>query len=136
MTGRRCWCWCAWVPMQVLHALGAREGQLAVLVVMEECDRGSLQNLLNKAAVATAAAAAARQQQQQQQGHGPVVATPTPPDSSNSPFSAAGPQQPATPDLYAPFSLGGRYSTHAALRALVATAKEVALVGVRTATFG
>ncbi|GIL75343.1 hypothetical protein Vretimale_8020 [Volvox reticuliferus] len=82
---------------QVLNLLGARDGQLAVVVVMEECDRGSLQQLLSKAAATVAAAAL-----------------------------ASGGSVPA-PNLYTPFSGGGRYPLPAALRALALTAKEVAL---------
>ncbi|GLI62013.1 hypothetical protein VaNZ11_004588 [Volvox africanus] len=82
---------------QVLNLLGARDGQLAVVVVMEECDRGSLQQLLSKAAATVAATAL-----------------------------ASGGAVPAS-NLYAPFSGGGRYPLPAALRALALTAKEVAL---------
>ncbi|GIL51228.1 hypothetical protein Vafri_7296 [Volvox africanus] len=82
---------------QVLNLLGARDGQLAVVVVMEECDRGSLQQLLSKAAATVAATTL-----------------------------ASGGAVPA-PNLYAPFSGGGRYPLPAALRALALTAKEVAL---------
>jgi hypothetical protein len=87
----------------VLRGLNAKEGQLCVVVVMEECDRGSLQTLLSKAASAASRSAAAA-------------------------GGAAGGGAGAAGGTYSPFSGGGRYAPGAALRALVVTAKEVALV--------
>ncbi|KXZ51071.1 hypothetical protein GPECTOR_14g56 [Gonium pectorale] len=141
---------------QVLRQLGAREGQLAVVLVMEECDRGSLQQLLSKAAAAAAsvgeAAAAASPAAPAPPGHHPAG---TPNLSSGTVghviaadsvfwqrqqqpralqgLSGSGPNGHAqasdarSPGIYVPFSGGGRYSMQAALRALVLTAKEIAL---------
>ncbi|GFR52415.1 hypothetical protein Agub_g14987 [Astrephomene gubernaculifera] len=106
---------------QVLSQLGAREGQLAVLLVMEECDRGSLQQLLNKTAkaagragVATSTAGAVAQGYG---GGGGAAAGSCGGDGGGDGGSA----------LYMPFSGGGRYGVLEALRAMVQTAKELAL---------
>lgn len=126
---------------QVLHMLGARDGQVLVQIVMEECDRGSLHQLLGKASRATQwggdvgfGSATSGALAHAGTGAGPRLAKHGSGSASGGGDAFGTPVTPHTATaasrqalVYSPFLLGGRWTVQQALKAVLLTAKEIAL---------